>query len=95
SYLAKAGLQVDHVGSVNEAVEACRPAMPELAIVDVGVTDAWPLVEQLLEREVRVVVTSMHDNDVEPALQRGVTAFLVRPVDRKLALATLERCLDD
>ena len=29
------------------------------------------------------------------ALQLGVTAFLTRPIERKLLLATLERCLDE
>ncbi len=94
-YLSKAGLQVAHVSTVEEAAAATRAGLPELAIVDVGVPHAWAVVEELLEHRVRVVVTSMRDEDVEPALQRGVTAFLVRPVDRKLALATLERCLDD
>ncbi|MEN0067004.1 MAG: ATP-binding protein [Myxococcota bacterium] len=94
SFLARAGLHVDHVGGVAEGRLASEKA-PDLAVIDVGLTGGWDFVEDLLERKVRVVVTSLRDEDVEPALQRGVTAFLVRPVDRKLALATLERCLDD
>jgi hypothetical protein len=39
------------------------------------------------------VLVSRRDEDVERALELGVTAFLVQPVERRLVLATLERCL--
>lgn len=93
SYLGRAGLQIAHVSTVLDARDAAANR-PELAVVDVGLSGAWDLVERFLEQGIRVIATSLRDEDVEPALQRGVTAFLVRPVDRKLALATLERCLD-
>ncbi|MBX2796609.1 MAG: hypothetical protein KTR31_03035 [Myxococcales bacterium] len=92
-YLQKAGLEVTVCEELPELRIALEQSVPSVAVVDVA--DAgWTAAEDLLGRGVPVVVMSLRDEDVERSLQLGVTAFLTRPVDRKLLLATLERCLD-
>lgn len=94
-YLEKAGVAVVHVADAASARVACRQERPRMAIVDAGLAGAWGLVEELVAGAAQVVVTSIQDGDVEPALQAGVTAFLVRPIEKRLVLATLERCLEE
>ncbi|HHO54305.1 MAG TPA: response regulator [Deltaproteobacteria bacterium] len=94
-YLERAGLRVELLADVESARLAAQAKQPSIAILDAELPGTWGVAEELVARGVKVVVISLRDEDVEPALQRGVTAFLVRPVERKLVLATLERCLDE
>ncbi|MEQ1501598.1 MAG: ATP-binding protein, partial [Myxococcota bacterium] len=93
-YLERGGLEVNLVTDVESARIASQAENPQMAVIDVGLDDAWPLVEDLLVDGCKVVASSLRDEDVEMALKLGVTAFLLRPLDRKLVLATLERCLE-
>jgi nitrogen-specific signal transduction histidine kinase/CheY-like chemotaxis protein len=93
-YLERAGMVVRLVTDLQSADLAVRSENPQLVLIDVGLPDAWNLVEELVSARVRVVATSVRDEDVERALETGVTAFLVRPLERRLVLATLERCLE-
>ncbi len=92
-YLERAGLTVRVVADVALARVACDGGAPDLVIADAGLEGAWAFVEDLVTDGAKVVVTSLRDGDVEQALRLGVTAFLVRPLERRLVLATLERCL--
>ncbi|MCB9686559.1 MAG: hypothetical protein H6738_08340 [Alphaproteobacteria bacterium] len=94
-YMERAGMVVRLVSDVQSAKLAADVDPIQLVILDVGLPGAWSLAEDLIAARVRVVATSLRDEDVEEALQLGVTAFLVRPVERKLVLATLERCIED
>jgi CheY-like chemotaxis protein len=93
-YLERAGMVARLVTDLRSAELAAQSENPQLVLVDVGLAGAWELVEELVAARVRVVATSLRDEDVERALETGVTAFLVRPLERRLVLATLERCLD-
>lgn len=93
-YLERAGMVARLVTDHRSAELAVRSENPQLVVVDVGLPGVWDLVEELASARVRVVATSLRDEDVEQALEAGVTAFLVRPLERRLLLATLERCLD-
>ncbi|MEZ4241230.1 MAG: ATP-binding protein, partial [Myxococcota bacterium] len=93
-YLERAGLAVTLVPDVASARVVCEGDAIHMAVVDAGLREAWPLVEDLIVDGVKVVVGSLADDDVERALQAGVSSFMLRPLDRKLVLATLERCLD-
>jgi signal transduction histidine kinase len=93
-YLGKAGLEVDVVSDAASARVAVRAKDADIVVLDAGVAHAWKLASDLVGDRVKVVVVSRRDEDVERALELGVTAFLVQPVERRLVLATLERCLD-
>jgi signal transduction histidine kinase len=93
-YLERAGMVVQLVTDLRSADLAAQTENPQLILVDVGLPGAWEFVEELISAKVRVVATSLRDEDVERALETGVTAFLVRPLERRLVLATLERCLE-
>jgi signal transduction histidine kinase len=93
-YLERAGLAVKLVPDAASGRVMHDREQQQMAVVDVGLHDVWPLVEDLVVDGVKVVVSSLRDEDVERALQLGVTSFMLRPLDRKLVLATLERCLD-
>jgi signal transduction histidine kinase len=93
-YLERAGLEVRLVTDCQSARLAEEAENPQIVIVDVGLEDAWGLVEDLVVEGIKVVATSVRDEDVERGLQTGVTAFLLRPLERKLVLATLERCIE-
>ncbi|MEQ1567268.1 MAG: ATP-binding protein [Myxococcota bacterium] len=92
-YLERAGLDVKLVTQESSAQLAVEAERPKIVVVDCGLAGAWTLIEDLIVDGVKVVATSVRDDDVERALQLGVTAFLVRPIERRLVLATLERCL--
>jgi DNA-binding response OmpR family regulator len=93
-YLERAGLEVRLVTDCQSARLAGEAENPQIVIVDVGLDDAWGLVEDFVVEGIKVVATSVRDEDVERGLQTGVTAFLLRPLERKLVLATLERCIE-
>jgi len=93
-YLGKAGLEVDLVPDAESARIAVRTKDADIVVLDAAVPHAWSLAADLVGDGVKVVVVSRRDEDVERALELGVTAFLVQPVERRLVLATLERCLD-
>jgi signal transduction histidine kinase/CheY-like chemotaxis protein len=93
-YLERAGLEVELITDVVSWRIAARAQRPDMVILDVQLPAAWGLAEELLADRVPVVALSLRDSDVESALERGVTAFLTRPVSRRLVLATLERCLE-
>ena len=95
TYLSKAGLVVEYADPNATALEAIEGKLPHIAIVGAEVAECWPAAETLVERDVRVVVLSLRDDHVEKALELGVTSFLARPAERRLVLATLERCLDE
>lgn len=94
-YMERAGMVVRLVNDVQSAKLAADAENAQLVVLDVGLPGAWAFAEDLIAARVKVVATSLRDEDVEEALNLGVTAFLVRPVERKLVLATLERCLED
>jgi len=93
-YLGKAGLEVDVVPDAESARIAVRRKDADVVVLAAAVAHAWSLAADLVGDGVKVVVVSRRDEDVERALELGVTAFLVQPVERRLVLATLERCLD-
>jgi signal transduction histidine kinase/CheY-like chemotaxis protein len=92
-YLERAGLVVEVVSDVPSAQIATRARDRDMVVLDADLHDAWGFAEHLVKAEVPVVIVSRRDEDVEQALELGVTAFLVQPVERRLVLATLERCL--
>lgn len=95
TYLEEAGLEVEVADPEASAAEAIEGKSPNIAILGAEVPDVWAAAKVLIEQDVHVIVLSLRDDDVEMALQLGVTGFLVRPVDRAILLATLERCLEE
>lgn len=93
-YLERVGLLARLVTDLRSAEVAVRAENPQLVLVDVGLPGMWDFVDDLVASKVKVVATSLRDEDVDRALEAGVTAFLVRPLERRLVLATFERCLE-
>jgi signal transduction histidine kinase len=92
-YLERAGLTPRLVTDAKSGRIAAQSEKPQIVVVDCGLEGSWELIEDLYELGTRIVATSLRDEDVERSLQLGVSAFLVRPIERKMVLATLERCL--
>lgn len=92
-YLERARLDVKLVIDLASARIAIQAEKPHIVIVDCGFEGVWELIEDLVVDGSQVVATSLRDEDVEPSLQLGVTAFLLRPIERRMVLATLERCV--
>jgi signal transduction histidine kinase len=90
--LQRTGVEVTHLLTDDGAVDAVRGA--DVLIADVGVDGAWAVVEATMDDGTEVVAVSLRDQDVEPALQLGVTAFLTKPYPIELMIATLERCIE-
>ncbi len=93
-YLERAGLLVAHVRR-EPVLAALQEREPHIAVIDASIEGAWQAAEWAVEQGIKVVILSLRDEDVEQALQLGVAAFLARPVERPLVLATLERCLEE
>lgn len=92
-FLVEQRLDVQHY--VDVAGARVTEVTPEqVVLVDCSLPDAWPWMEDLVLSGVRIVATSVRDEDLSRARQLGVRAVLLRPLDAQLVLATLDRCVD-
>ena len=98
--LTEQGFQVlGSVGDGFDAIELCRKVNPDVVMMDVrmpvfdGLTAAETILNEKLAQCV-VLVTAMSDRDlIERANQIGVTGYLVKPVEERLLLPTVEVAL--
>lgn len=87
---------VGEAGDGFDAVEVCRSHQPDIVLMDVkmpvfdGLTAAETIFLEDLAKSI-VLLTAYGDKGViERAKQAGVTGYLMKPVDQKLLLPTLE-----
>jgi len=79
-----------------DAVELCRALHPDVVMMDVRmpVFDGLTAAEAVLEEDLAgcvVMLTAFSDRDiVERASQAGVTGYLVKPIDQKALLPTIQ-----
>lgn len=82
-----------------DAVELCRALHPDVVMMDVRmpVFDGLTAAEAVLEEDLAgcvIMLTAFSDRDiVERASQAGVTGYLVKPIDQKALLPTIQVAL--
>lgn len=98
--LTEQGFQVlGCAGDGFDAVELCRKNRPDVVLMDVrmpvfdGIGAAETIVKEDLAQSV-ILITAFSDRElVERANQIGVTGYLVKPIDERLLLPTIEVAL--
>lgn len=82
-----------------DAVELCRTHRPDVVLMDVKmpVFDGLTASETILQEDLAccvVLLTAFNDRDIiDRAKQAGVTGYLVKPVEERLLLPTIEVAL--
>ncbi len=92
--LHKTGVEVVHVSDPDSVRAGWIEQRADVVIADVGIEGLWAELEHICGDGGEVIVTSLDEGDVEPALHLGVTAFLTKPYELDLLVATLERCIE-
>lgn len=94
--LAQAGAEVvGPAGSLPQAVALLKQAEPlDAAVLDVNLREllAFPLIDELLERQVKVLICTGYDDAMIPERYRGLPRCEKPVLPRKLLAALLE-CL--
>lgn len=98
--LEEIGYQVvGEAGDGFDAVEVCRAQRPDLVLLDVRmpVFDGFGAAETIIKEETAgcvVFLTAYNDREsIERAKEIGVAGYLVKPVEQRLLLPTLEVAL--
>ena len=98
--LEEIGYQVvGEAGDGFDAVEVCRAQRPDLVLLDVRmpVFDGFGAAEAIIKEETAgcvVFLTAYNDREsIERAKEIGVAGYLVKPVEQRLLLPTLEVAL--
>ena len=98
--LAEIGYQVvGEAGDGFDAVEVCRAQRPDMVLLDVRmpVFDGFGAAETIIKEETAgcvVFLTAYNDREsIERAKEIGVAGYLVKPVEQRLLLPTLEVAL--
>ena len=79
-----------------DAIEVCRDKHPDVVLMDVKmpIFDGLSATETILKEELAgcvVLLTAFHDPDIiQRASEAGVTGYLVKPIDQRSLLPTLE-----
>jgi CheY-like chemotaxis protein len=94
--LTAAGYVVIPVGEGRLAVETCRSRRPDLVVCDLAMPgiDGFEFIRRLRQEQSNtpiVVVSGLGQDKGEAALAAGANAYLPKPVDRKLLVATVEK----
>ena len=95
--LMELGLQVvGEAGDGFDAVEVCRREKPDVVLLDVRmpVFDGFSAAETIREEELAgcvILLTAYSDREsIERAKETGVMGYLVKPVEQRLLLPTIE-----
>lgn len=95
--VAEIGLQVvGEAGDGFDAVEVCRKEKPDVVLLDVRmpVFDGFSAAETIIGEELAgcvILLTAYSDREsIERAKQAGVMGYLVKPVEQRLLLPTIE-----
>ena len=98
--LRELGLEVaGEAGDGFDAIELCRARRPDVVLMDVRmpVFDGLTAAEAILSEELAgcvVLLTAFSDRElIERAGRAGVTGYLVKPIDQKSLLPTIEVAL--
>ena len=95
--LMEIGLQVvGEAGDGFDAIEVCRREKPDVVLLDVRmpVFDGFSAAETIIEEELAgcvILLTAYSDREsIERAKETGVMGYLVKPVEQRLLLPTIE-----
>ena len=83
-----------------DALEVCRKNLPDVVLLDVKmpVFDGLNAAEEILKQELAkciVQLTAFDDREtIERAKRAGVTGYLVKPVEQRMLLPTIEVALE-
>lgn len=98
--LEEKGLQVvGEAGDGFDAVQMCRQHGPDVVLMDVKmpVFDGLTAAEKIIQEELAacvILLTAFNDREtIERAKRIGVTGYLVKPVEERLLLPTMEVAL--
>jgi len=87
---------VGEAGDGFDAIEVCRKQKPDVVLLDVRmpVFDGFSAAETIIQEELAgcvILLTAYSDRDsIERAKQTGVMGYLVKPVEQRLLLPTIE-----
>lgn len=79
-----------------DAVEVCRQQKPDIVLMDIKmpIFDGFGAAEIILQNDMAkclVMITAFYDAElIERANQIGATGYLVKPIDRRMLLPTIE-----
>ncbi|HEY5910591.1 MAG TPA: response regulator [Verrucomicrobiae bacterium] len=95
--LRAGGYDVVFAGTVEEAIAECRTAVPDLVLLDVKTPgpEGWQPFDEIrrLNPTAPVIAITTLSNQSDHADQRGIDAFLEKPLDLPLLLAVISDLL--
>lgn len=95
--LRDAGYRVCEAESADEAIQVCKDAQPDLAILDIrmGELSGLELGHWLAERDIPFMFLTAYDDEsyVREANEAGALGYLVKPVDFPKLIPSLETAL--